>query len=73
MKKKKKNYYKIKYKIIKSQSLNINISYEKSSIDCSVDGIIYKKLKEFYYKDIKYSQRINKAYNQIKFSKIYGG
>ena len=73
MKKKKKNYYKIKYKIIKSQSLNINISYEKSSIVCSVDGIIYKKLKEFYYKDIKYSMRINKAYNQIKFSKIYGG
>ena len=71
--KKKKKNYQIKYNITKSQSLNKNISYEKSSMDGSVDEIISKKLKQFFSNDIKYSQRINKAYNQVKFSKIYGG
>ena len=39
-------------------------------MDGSVDEIITKKLKEFYDNDIKYSQRINKVYNQVKSSRF---
>ena len=40
-------------------------------MDGSVDEIITKKLKEFHTNDTKYSQRINKAFNQVKAFKKY--
>ena len=70
----KNNKYNIKYNIIKSQSKdgnnNINNS-ERSSMDGSVDEIITRKLKEIHEKNEKYTQRILKAYNQVKFFKTY--
>ena len=70
---KQSNKYKIKYNIIKNkhkdESNNINI--EKSSMDGSVDEIITKKLKEIHEKNDKYTHRILKAYNQVKFFKSY--
>ena len=44
--------------------------FDRSSMDGSVDEIITKKLKEFYDNDTKYSQRINKIYNQVKSSRM---
>ena len=67
---KKKNNYNVRYNIIKSQNLNENMIFDKSSMDGSVDEIITKKLKEFYDNDTKYSQRINKIYNQVKSSRM---
>ena len=67
---KKKNNYNIRYNITKCKSLNENKIFDKSSMDGSVDEIITKKLKEFYDNDIKYSQRINKVYNQVKSSRF---
>ena len=61
----KKKKIDIRFNITKSQSLNKNKVVDKSSMDGSVDEIITKKLKEFYKKDKKYSQRIKKAYNQV--------
>ena len=69
--KKKKRNYEIRFNITKSQSLNKNIMFDKSSMDGSVDEIITKKLKEFHTNDTKYSQRINKAFNQVKAFKKY--
>ena len=69
--KKRKKNYEIRYNITKSQSLNHNIMFDKSSMDGSVDEIITKKLKEFHTNDTKYSQRINKAFNQVKAFKKY--
>ena len=70
--KKKKKNYKINYNITKSKSSNKNLGSDKSSMDGSVDEIIIKKLKDFYVKDNKYSQRINKAFNQVLASKKLG-
>ena len=72
----KNNKYKIKYNIIKNKSENKdennnNINTEKSSLDGSVDEIITRKLKEIHEKNDKYTQRILKAYNQVKFFKSY--
>ena len=69
--KKRKRNYKIRFNITKSQSLNKNLMFDKSSMDGSVDEIITKKLKEFHTNDTKYSQRINKAFNQVKAFKKY--
>ena len=70
MNKKKKNY-EIRYSIIKNQNLNKNKYSDKSSMDGSVDEIITKKLQDFYKRDKKYSQRINKAFNQVKEYKYF--
>ena len=70
MNKKKKNY-EIRYSIIKNQNLNKNKYSDKSSMDGSVDEIITKKLQDFYKRDKKYSQRINKAFNQVKENKYF--
>ena len=71
----KNNKFKIKYNIIKNKSKNKdennNINTEKSSMDGSVDEIITRKLKEIHEKNDKYTQRILKAYNQVKFFKSY--
>ena len=40
-------------------------------MDGSVDEIITRKLKEIHEKNDKYTQRILKAYNQVKFFKSY--
>ena len=69
---KKNSKYNIKYNIIKykSEEFNMNNS-ERSSMDGSIDEIISKKLKEIHEHNQKYTQRILKAYNQVKFMKKY--
>ena len=66
--------YKIKYNITKSQNnqkRKNSMSSDKSSMDGSVDDIITKKLMEIHNRNQKYVERINKAYNQVKFSKEF--
>ena len=68
----KMNKYEIKYNIIKNRRKeNSNQNTEKSSMDGSVDEIITRKLKEIHENNQKYTQRILKAYNQVKFFKSY--
>ena len=61
---------KIRYNIIKNQNKDRNNS-ERSSMDGSIDEIITKKLKEVHNNNEKYTQRILKAYNQVKYMKSY--
>ena len=64
-----KSEYHIKFNIFKKN--NNYISSERSSLDGSVDEIITKKLKETHEHNEKYTQRILKAYNQVKLFKSY--
>ena len=60
---------KIRYNIIKSQNFDNRNMSEKSSMDGSIDEIITRKLKEAHNNNGKYTQRILKAYNQVKIMK----
>ena len=64
-----KSEYHIKFNIYKKNNNYINS--ERSSLDGSVDEIITKKLKETHEHNEKYTQRILKAYNQVKLFKSY--